>query len=68
MEPVMGNLICYLPIFDIVSLRYSTGAVRDYIPNGCVGPDLPLTIPGCDNVRSWYNLGGFQLFFSMGEW
>jgi hypothetical protein len=46
----------------IMPLHYSTGAVRDYIPNGCAGPDLPLTIPECDNFRFWYNLGGFQLF------
>jgi hypothetical protein len=45
-----------------VSLRYSTGAVKDYVSNGCGGSDLPLTIPECDSFRFWYNLGGFQLF------
>ena len=34
-----------------MALRYSTGAVRDYIPNGCGGPDLPLTIPEAQNFR-----------------
>jgi hypothetical protein len=43
-------------------MRYSTGCVRDYIANGCGGPDLPLTIPEGANIRFWYNLGGFQLF------
>lgn len=42
-------------------LRYSTGAVRDYIPNGCGGPDLPGTVPEADNFRAWYSLGGFSL-------
>lgn len=45
-----------------MALRYSTGCVRDYIPNGCPGPDLPLTIPEGANFRFWYNLGGFDLF------
>jgi hypothetical protein len=45
-----------------VAMRYSTGAVRDYIPNGCGGPDLPATIPEAQNFRTWYNLGGFTLF------
>jgi hypothetical protein len=45
-----------------VALRYSTGAVRDYIPNGCGGPDLPLTIPEAENFRFWYTFGGFSLF------
>ena len=31
-------------------MRYSTGGVRDYIPNGCGGPDLPATI---DEVRAF---------------
>lgn len=43
------------------SLTYSTGCVRDYIPNGCAGPDLPATIPEGDKFRYWYNLGGFSL-------
>lgn len=42
-------------------MRYSTGAVRDYVANCGAGPDLPLTIPEADSFRSWYNLGGFQL-------
>jgi hypothetical protein len=41
---------------------YSTGCVRDYIPNGCLGPDLPATIPEGANFRFWYDFaGGFQL-------
>lgn len=43
-------------------MRYSTGCVRDYIPNGCPGPDLPATIPEGQKFRTWYNLGGFNLF------
>lgn len=43
-------------------MRYSTGAVKDYIPNGCGGPDLPATIPEAANFRAWYNMGGFTLF------
>lgn len=42
-------------------MRYSTGCVRDYIPNGCAGPDLPATIPEGRKFRFWYNLGGFEL-------
>src|SRR3954452_10783268 len=45
-----------------LTMRYSTGCVRDYIPNGCAGPDLPLTIPEGANFRFWYNLGGHKLF------
>jgi hypothetical protein len=30
---------------------FGTGAVRDYIPNGCGGPDLPLTIPEAARTR-----------------
>ena len=43
-------------------MRYSTGAVKDYVPNGCGGPDLPATIPEAANFRAWYSLGGFSLF------
>lgn len=43
-------------------MRYSTGCVKDYIPNGCSGPDLPETIPEGQVFRFWYNLGGFELF------
>ena len=39
-------------------MRYSTGAVRDYIPNGCSGPDLPLTIPEAKAFQTWYALAG----------
>jgi hypothetical protein len=39
-------------------MRFSTGAVRDYIPNGCRGPDLPLTIPEGRAFASWYLLAG----------
>ena len=45
-----------------MALRYSTGAVRDYIPGGCGGPDLPLTIPEAASFRFWYNLAGHSLF------
>ena len=43
-------------------LRYSTGAVRDYVGPGCGGPDLPLTIPEAAFFRYFYSLAGFQLF------
>jgi hypothetical protein len=39
-------------------VTYSTGAVRDYTPNGCGGPDLPLTIPEANQFRAWFALGG----------
>jgi hypothetical protein len=39
-------------------MRFSTGAVRDYIPNGRIGPDLPLTIPEARAFASWYLLSG----------
>ena len=42
-------------------MRYSTGCVRDYIPNGCGGPDLPATIPEGQKFRGWYNFAGHQL-------
>ena len=45
-----------------MALRYSTGAVRDYIPGGCGGPDLPLTIPEAASFRVWYNFAGHSLF------
>jgi hypothetical protein len=41
-------------------MRYSTGAVRDYIPNGCGGPDLPLCPPEAANFRGWYDFAGHQ--------
>ena len=52
------------PAIAFSQLRYSTGCVRDYIPNGCPGPDLPATIPEGGDFRMWYNLGGFDLFSS----
>jgi hypothetical protein len=45
-----------------MALRYSTGAVRDYIPGGCGGPDLPLTIPEAAAFRFWYDFSGHSLF------
>jgi hypothetical protein len=39
-------------------VRFSTGAVRDYIPNGCGGPDLPLTIPEGRAFATWYLFAG----------
>jgi Family of unknown function (DUF6345) len=39
-------------------MRFSTGGVRDYIPNGCGGPDLPLTIPEVRAFQAWYRLAG----------
>jgi len=40
------------------AMRYSTGGVRDYIPNGCGGPDLPQTIPEVRAFQAWYGFGG----------
>ena len=62
-------IICLLFLFTTLaysqSLRYSTGCVRDYIPNGCGGPDLPATIPEganfSDVVQSWWLSTGFIL-------
>ena len=42
-------------------MRYSTGCVRDYIPNGCGGPDLPLTIPEGQAFRNWYTVARHQV-------
>jgi hypothetical protein len=39
-------------------MRFSTGSVRDYIPNGCGGPDLPLTIPEGRAFAAWYLFAG----------
>jgi hypothetical protein len=39
-------------------MRFSTGAVRDYIPSGCGGPDLPLTIPEGRAFATWYLFSG----------
>jgi hypothetical protein len=67
MNRIYFNIIYLLVLFPALALsqlRYSTGCVRDYIPNGCPGPDLPATIPEGANFRFWYNLGGFQLFSS----
>ncbi len=58
-----GSLLLF---FDAGALNaqqtFSTGSVRDYIPNGCAGPDLPRTIEDGQGCRFWYGLGGFQLF------
>jgi hypothetical protein len=50
----VGWLLCSAAYAE----TYSTGAVRDYIPNGCSGPDLPLTIPEAAAFRGWYGLAG----------
>ena len=39
-------------------MRYSTGGVRDYIPNGCSGPDLPATITEVRAFQSFYSIAG----------
>ena len=39
-------------------MRYSTGGVRDYIPNGCSGPDLPATITEVRAFQSFYGMAG----------
>ena len=39
-------------------MRFSTGAVRDYVPNGCGGPDLPATIPEARAFAAWYSFAG----------
>jgi hypothetical protein len=39
-------------------VRYSTGGVRDYIPNGCGGPDLPATIDEVRGFQAWYSFAG----------
>jgi Family of unknown function (DUF6345) len=39
-------------------MRYSTGGVRDYIPNGCGGPDLPATIDEVRAFQAWYSFAG----------
>lgn len=61
---------CWILLLSVVltaadanaQLTYSTGAVRDYIPNGCGGPDLPATIPEGREFQTWYNAGGFTRF------
>lgn len=58
----IGLLVLFSPATVFPQLRYSTGCVRDYIPNGCPGPDLPATIPEGADFRVWYNMGGFSLF------
>jgi len=55
-------LLVLCPLVADAQLRYSTGGVRDYIPNGCSGPDLPATISEVNNFQAWYNFGGFQSF------
>ena len=66
-DGIKQRLVCFLcfvfalsPLSAFAQLTYSTGAVRDYVPNGCSGPDLPLTIPEADNFRLWYSLAGYQ--------
>lgn len=39
-------------------MRFSTGSVRDYVPNGCGGPDLPLTIPEGRALATWFMFAG----------
>ena len=55
-------LLLALTALPAAAQTYSTGAVRDYIPNGCSGPDLPLTIPEAADFRAWYDLGGMSNF------
>jgi len=43
-------------------MRFSTGAVRDYIPNGCGGPDLPKTIDEARAFAAIFIQAGHQLF------
>ena len=61
---LVGMLAMPSQSVDAQNIRYSTGCVRDYIPNGCTGPDLPATIPEGQAFRLWYNLGGFSLVSS----
>jgi hypothetical protein len=51
-------LIISLAAGAAAQVTFSTGAVRDYIPNGCGGPDLPLTIPEANQFRGWFLIGG----------
>jgi hypothetical protein len=46
-------------------MRYSTAGVRDYIPNGCGGPDLPATIPEVRSFQAWYGLAGHKQSIAM---
>ncbi len=46
-------LLLLPPLTAHSQMSYSTGAVRDYVANGCGGPDLPLTISEADNFRAW---------------
>ena len=66
MVRITSCLVCVVVLFTTLAhsqtLRYSTGCVRVYVANGCPGPDLPATIPEGNNFRTWYNMGGFQLF------
>ena len=41
-------------------MRFSTGALRDYIPNGCGCPDLPLTSPEGRAFATWYLFAGHK--------
>jgi len=42
-------------------MRFSVGAVGSYTPNGCGGPDLPLTVPEGRAFRDWYLFAGHNL-------
>jgi hypothetical protein len=39
-------------------LQYSTGAVNNYVGNGCGGPDLAQCIAEADSFSAWYSLAG----------
>jgi hypothetical protein len=45
----------------IGQVSFSTGAVRDYTPNGCGGPDLPATIPEAVHFQAWYAVAGHPI-------
>jgi len=42
-------------------MRFSVGAVGSYTPNGCGGPDLPLTVPEGRAFRDWDLFAGHNL-------
>ena len=58
----MALLFVVCPLGTHAQMKYSTGGVRDYIPNGCGGPDLPATISEVNTFNAWYNFAGFQAF------
>ena len=56
---VLSSILSLLLAASVeAQITFSTGAVRDYVPNGCGGPDLPNTIPEADAFRAWYSLAG----------